>query len=177
MHGWYEYLSKVAIMLAVIGLLATFAISYQSAGLAEGLSVGEMELDEFKASIGDTSKIHFAADGAGTYARLARDYGLMACLFGIATLSMLVGRFQKHGQITMSGSVAVLVSCLLILYKLRLLIRDKAIMEPHFWEAPRNAFAHSTIAYDWIIVGISLSMMVCLATVFILRRPAARATY
>lgn len=177
MYGWYEHLSKVAIMFAVIGFLATFAISYQSAGLAEGLTVGEMELDEFKASIGDTSKIHFAADGEGTYVRFARDYGLMAWLFGIATLSMLAGRFQKNGQITMSGSVAALVSCLLILYKLRLLIRDKAIMEPYLWEAPRNAFAHSTIVYDWILVGTSISMMVCLATVFILRRPAARATY
>jgi uncharacterized membrane protein YkvI len=177
MQGWHEHLSKVAILLAMIGFLATFAISYQSAGLAEGLSVGEMELDEFKASIGDTSKVHFAADGEGTYIRFARDYGLMAWLFGVATLSMLAGRFQKHGQITLAGLVAAIVSLLFILYKLRLLIRDKAIVEHYFWEAPRNAFAHSTVAYDWILVGISLSMMVCLATALILRRPAARSTY
>ncbi len=176
MQVWHEHLGKVAIMLAMIGFLATFAISYQSAGLAEGLTVGEMELDEFKASVGDASRIQFASDGEGTYVRFARDYGLMAWLFGIATLSMLVGRFQKHEQITLTGLAVASISLLFILYKLRLLIRDKAIMEPYFWEAPRNAFAHSTIAFDWILVAIAISTVVCLAATFILRRSTARVT-
>ena len=46
MNVWIDYLTKISITLAVIGFLMSFAISYRSYGLAEGLTVGKQELEE-----------------------------------------------------------------------------------------------------------------------------------
>lgn len=163
MQSWADHLSKGAIVLAMIGFFATFAISYRSAGLAEGLTVGEIELNEFKASIGNASKVHFAADGEGTYFRFARDYDLMTWLFGLAVLSMIAGRFQQRTKGAVVVFAVTLVSFTFILYKLSLLIRDKAIMESYFWEAPRNRFAYQTITYDWLLAGLTCCLMISVA--------------
>lgn len=167
MKTWEDSLCKAAIALALLGFLATFAISYRSAGLADGLAIGEAELDDFKASIGHGDKIRFSADGEGTYAGFARRYGWIAGLFGIATLALLISRFQKQAQVTMAGLAIAVLSSLFILYQLRQLIRDKTLMEPYFWEAPRNRFAFQTITYDWLMVGLTCFLVISIVVLSI----------
>ena len=177
MKKWEDNLSKAAIALALLGFLMTFAISYRSAGMAEGLQVGDANLDEFRTEIG-YKKIQFSGDGEGTYVGFARYYGWLTWLFGIVTLSTLVGRVQQQAPLAMTGLVIALVSGLLILYQLRQLIRDKAFMEPYFWEAPRNRFAFQTIIYDWLLVGPTcfLIMFIAPSGIVLVRKVLAERT-
>lgn len=67
MKTWIDYLTKLSIAIAVIGFLISFAISYKSQGMAEGLIVGEKELKEFKKQIHYDTSNPFSGGVRGTY--------------------------------------------------------------------------------------------------------------
>lgn len=135
--------------------------------MADGLAVGDARIDQLEASIGYPDKISFSGGGESTYAGFARQYGWIALLFGIAALSVFASRFQKQAQVAMAELATALLSSLFILYQLRQLIRDKAILEPYFWESPRNHFALQTITYDWLLVGLTCVSVVSIASLSI----------
>lgn len=170
MKVWIDYLTKNLITLAVIGFLMSFAISYRSYGLAEGLTVGEQELEEFKTEIGYVSAISSSGRASGTYDDFAVDYGWLSLLVGICVVAILLIRIEFHIQATIISYALAGLSVLLILYKLRILIRDKAWVEPYFWEVPRNAFAHLTITYDWILIAITTLLIAIQLSAIVLRR-------
>lgn len=169
MNVWIDYLTKISITLAVIGFLMSFAISYRSYGLAEGLTVGKQELEEFKTQIGyDT--IQFSGGIGGTYDHFAIDYGWLSWLFGICVVAILLSRIKLHIPTVIIGFALTGLSAFFILYKLRILIRDKGGVESSFWEAPRNAFAHLTITYDWILFAITFLLIAIQLSVIVLNR-------
>jgi hypothetical protein len=136
--------------------------------MAEGLTIGEQELEVFKTKVGyDT--ILFSGGIGGTYDHFAIDYFWLFILFGICVAVLILVRSELHIYITITGYALSGLSVLLLLYKLRILIRDKAIVEQPFWDAPRNAFAHSTITYDWVLVAITLLLVVSQLSILILQ--------
>jgi hypothetical protein len=168
MKGWIDYLTKISITLAVVGFLMSFAISCRSYGLAEGLTIGEQELEVFKTKIGyDT--IRLSGGIGGTYDHFAIDYFWLLILFGVCGAVLILIRSELHIYITITGYVLSGSAVLLLLYKLRILIRDKAFVDQQFWEAPRNAFAHSTVTYDWILITITFLLIVSQLNILILQ--------
>lgn len=170
MKVWIDYLTKMSVTLAVIGFLMSFAISYRSYGLAEGLTLGEKELEEFKTEIGYEAAIRFSGGIGGTYDHFAVDYGWLSWLFGICVVAILLIRIELHIHATIISYALAGLSVLLVLHKLRILIRDKTWVEPYFWETPRNAFAHLTITYDWILIAITLLLIAIQLSVIVLLR-------
>jgi hypothetical protein len=160
MNRWQEYLGKAAIALALMGFLTTFAISYRSAGMAEGFRVAESELDEFKAQIGYSDKIRLSGQGFGTYDVFARHYGWLVWLFASTTAILIWDRYRTSSTLPLSGVGLVGIAMATALYHLRTLIRDKLYVEVVFWEAPRNKFAYDTIALDWILVALAVVIFV-----------------
>ncbi len=137
--------------------------------IAEGLAVGEKELEQFKSDIGYDPGIRFSGAIGGTYDHFAVDYGWLACLYGICIAAILLTRWGVHPHVINISNVFAGLSFLLILYTLRILIRDKAMVESFFWEGPRNAFAQLTITYDWLLVVLTVFLISLQLTVIILR--------
>lgn len=146
-----DKLGKAAIALALLAFLTTLAISYRSAGMAEGLQVAETELDELRTASG-YNKIQFSGDGEGTYVTFTRYYGWLAWLFATVAALLILGQYGT--SLTPLWLLLALLGVALAtsLYFLRTIILDKSYVSESFWEAPRNRFAHETIAIDWILV-------------------------
>lgn len=163
-------MTKLSITLAVIGFLMSFAISYRSYGLAEGLTVGEQELGAFKTKIGYDTSLKFSGGMGGTYDHFAIDYGWLSWMFGVCVVAILLSRIKINIPYVIIGFILAGLSLFIILYKLRILIRDKRGVESYFWEAPRNAFAQLIITYDWILVAIALLLIAVQLSVIVLSR-------
>jgi hypothetical protein len=153
MQDWRNHFEKTAVAIAILGYLVSFSLAYRSYGMAEGLKVAALELEEFKTQIEYKDTIDLGTSIYGTYDHLAIEYGWLTWLFGISTLAIAISRLRP--PFTMPSLVTAGVSNVFVLYLLRLSMRDKAIMEPYFWEAPRNHFAFQTITYDWLLSGIA----------------------
>ncbi|MEQ1644188.1 MAG: hypothetical protein ABL959_12145 [Pyrinomonadaceae bacterium] len=167
-------MAKFAIAVALTGFAMSFAITYKSDGLHEGLSVGKQELDDHFAAEHDFGeKIQFSG-GMGTYQLFSIKYGWITWMFGVCVLGGILMYFTPHVResITICGFAGFPIFS--ILYSLRSLIRDKTIVEAYFWEAPRNVFAKATIAYDWVLVAIAVSFFVLMLTAMIFSWKSSR---
>ena len=151
-------LSRVTLIVAICGFLLSFAMTFQSLGLSQGLNIGDKELDEYRESIGQNT-IKFSVSGGkgcGTYCELAARYGLVSSLF------LMVGAaaaFQRRNQSPRRKAIAgivILTSSGFVLCILWGLIRIKQWVDEGFWEAPRNAFAQLTITFDWVLVPLTI---------------------
>ena len=140
-------------------MLISYSISIRSHGMAEGLSVGEQELKDYKVGIGyGESGINFGPI-EGTYETFVKEYGYLSALFSLLLLSVLF--IQIKDQFFMKEFWAALwmhllcvflaVLILLKLYEL-IFIKSPAAIEQSFFDVPRNFFAKATITYDWILV-------------------------
>lgn len=164
MKAWTKYFAMFALAVALSGFAMSFAITYKSDGLYEGLSVGNQELDEhFAAEHGLGEKIQFSG-GMDTYQLFTIQYGWIGWMFSVCVVAAVLMFFTPHVResITICGFAGLPIFS--ILYSLRFLIRDKTIVGASFWEAPRNAFAKATIVYDWILVTLALSFFVLILT-------------
>ena len=165
MKAWTKYLAMFALAVALTGFAMSFAISYKSDGLHEGLSVGDKELHErFAAEHGFDEKVNFSGGGMGTYESFSIEYSWIAWMFGVCVFAAVLIRFSPHLHATIISCGVAGIAIFTILYKLRLLIGDKAIMEAFFWEHPRNAFAKATIDYDWTLVAFAITFFVLALT-------------
>jgi hypothetical protein len=163
-----------ALAAALSGFAMSFAITYKSDGLYEGLSVGEQKLDEhFAAEHAFGEKVQFSG-GMGTYQRFSTEYGWLTWLFGVCVIAAVLIRFSPHIHVTIISFGCAGFANLSILYKLRSLIYVKATVEAFFWEAPRNAFAKATIAYDWVLAALAVSFFVLMLTAMIFSWKSSR---
>jgi len=165
MRALTDHLQKIVIALAVLGYLASFALSYRSYGMAEGLNVGAQELEEFKTRIGYEDTIHFSGSSMGTYDHLALEYGWLSWFFGISAIAIVAGRLLN--SIAILALVISGFAQLGVLYQLRQLIRSKMAVDELFWAPTRNQFASQTITYDWIFVVLA-SLLVLLILVLLI---------
>ncbi|MBK6724992.1 MAG: hypothetical protein IPG58_17515 [Acidobacteria bacterium] len=157
-------MAMFALAAALSGFASSFAITYKSDGLHEGLSVGKQELDEHFAAEHDFGeKIQFSG-GMGTYQRFSIEYGWLTWLFAVCVIAAVLIRFSPHIHVTIIRFGCAGFAVLSILYKLRSLIYVKATVEAFFWEAPRNAFAKATIYYDWALIALAVSFFVLTLT-------------
>ena len=164
MRSWTKYLAMFALTVALTGFAMSFAISYKSDGLHEGLSVGDKELHErFAAEYGFDEKVNFSG-GMGTYERFSIEYGSIYWMFGVCVFAAVLIRFSPHLDLTIISCGVGGIAIFTILYKLRLLIDVKTTVEAFFWEAPRNAFAKATIDYDWTLVAFAITFFVLALT-------------
>ena len=151
MKRFANMLPIVSVILGIGAFLLCFAISFQSWGVEQGLVAGEIELDEYRSIFGD-QRINFSGGVSRTYERLSSEYGFLSVLFlalVLGNVTLLISRNVQLNQVIFGG---IVFAILLILYRLWIMIRDKEIVGPYFWEAARNQFAKLTITYDWILV-------------------------
>ncbi|MGQ0540284.1 MAG: hypothetical protein ACT4O9_00370 [Blastocatellia bacterium] len=162
-----KVLLTFSLAITISAFLLSFAISFQSRGLDQGLVIGEHQLDEFQAKLG-VEKIIFSIHGYRTYELFASSYGLISFLFALilgAIIAQLI--LTKRRQLLVFIFILNSLVSAPILYNLRFLIRDKQMVEESFWETPGNAFARLTISYDWVLVSFVL-IILCLQTVSVI---------
>lgn len=154
MHGLISHLPKVPLAIAVFAVLLTFAISFQSLGLYHGLEIGEQECDEKLASYEiQPSEISFSK-GLTTYQEFSLRYGMISCLLFLVIIASLFLNTDK--ALVRQNIIAIGINVLLLIlvvFNLRILIRDKGWVDSSFWDAPRNSFAKLTIQYDWLLIA------------------------
>jgi hypothetical protein len=156
----------LAIVLAAFGFLLSYSISVRSSGMAEGLAVGDQELQRFKAEIGYRQP-QVSSGIKGTYESFNEDYGYLAALFSILVLAALFLHiknqfFEKEISAAILVQVLCVFSTIFIFLKLRELIVSKSsfLIDRSFFEVPRNFFANATITYDWILMVLVLLVAV-----------------
>ncbi|HMO79837.1 MAG TPA: hypothetical protein PKD24_03520 [Pyrinomonadaceae bacterium] len=156
-------------------MLISVAISIRSDGIEEGLRIGEADLNEFKGMIGYENQIQFSGAVKGTYEHLRDEYRAISLLFGVLAVGAILLRIKRE-QIRFEykthwwGLLLIGVSVVFALSSLRKSIRDKQSLEVYFWEGPRNAFLHTTLYFDWILVSIIGAIVVSEITRFIISR-------
>ena len=140
-------IAAAALIFALGGFFLSAALSFQSVGLAQGLTIGDTQLEEYRAQQG----IRFSGQGYETYDRVASEYRMLALLFfivaGLCLVQLIFG--ERLGML-------IPVSCLLfsamIVINLQAQIRDKSLIEEWVLDAPRNGFFKMTMTYDWVLV-------------------------
>lgn len=156
------------IMLGLCGFLMSFAISFQSRGLGQGLEIGDAKLERIRYGEG---KNPFGVSVQNTHQRMASDYGAVSAFFLLiavtAVLQILSGQFSQILFPLFSIAFAAVAANFL-----RILIQDKTGVEEFFYEGPRNAFVKLTIAYDWFF--LILAAVVVLNCLFLIMRAVGK---
>lgn len=136
------------IVLGLCGFLTSFAISFQSLGLGQGLKIGDAEVEQIQHGRG---KNPFGYTVQNTHQRMASDYGAISAFFLLiavtAAVQILFGNLKQILPPLVSMASAAVVANFL-----RILIQDKHGVEESFYEAPRNTIVKLTLAYDWFFL-------------------------
>lgn len=152
------------IVLGLCGFLISFAISFQSLGLGQGLEIGDAELERIRYGEGENP---FGYSVQNTHQRMASDYGAISAFFLLIAVTAAVQiLFARLRQILLP--LFSIASAAVAANFLRILIQDKTGVEESFYEAPRNAFVKLTIAYDWFF--LILIAVVVLHSLFLIIR-------
>jgi hypothetical protein len=148
---------SLLIVLGLCGFLVSFALSFQSLGLGQGLEIGDAELERILYGEG---KNPFSVSVETTHRRMASDYAAISVSF---VLIAVIGAFQLLSRRFKQVAFPLLsiASAAVGANFLRVLIRDKTSVEDFFYQAPRNEFVKLTIAYDWFLLVLVAATVVC----------------
>lgn len=147
----------ISLPIAVLGLLISFAVTFQSIGLAEGLRIGDREFVEHKRSNGEPV-IQFSGGDGNSYDHVGPLYAWMSILFGV--ISITTGFQLLRSKRSYGWVVLIMTCCMLISYLLSRLLRDKHAVDETFYDVSRNGFLSTTITLDWLLLGIAVSILV-----------------
>jgi hypothetical protein len=141
---------SLLIGLGLCGFLISFAISFQSAGLGQGLEIGDAELQRYRIQHGEEAN-RFSGAVQNTHQRMASDYMAISVSFFLIAAIAVVQILSGHLRQIVFPLLSIVAAAVAANF-LRILIRDKTGVEDSFYEAPRNAFVKLTITYDWFFL-------------------------
>lgn len=149
-------LTSSVLVFGLCGFLTSFALSFQSQGLGQGLAIGA-ELERIRYGEGNNP---FGYSVQNTHQHMAPDYWAISVSFTVIAILSAVQLLS--GQVTKTVFPLVSIAPAAIVANfLRTLIRDKAGVEDSFYEAPRNHFVELTIAYDWFLLILTGAVVLC----------------
>jgi hypothetical protein len=153
---------------AACGFLISFAITFQSIGLSQGLNIGDKEFEEYLRRIeldqisftvfGGTCAAYCSVSGGpcGEYCYLSSIYAIICFLFTVILVASLLWTCSRNTRTMPIVFMPTMIALALMLYNLQFLLRTKLIEESFFRGIPRNAFAELTITYDWVFISLAV---------------------